>query len=467
VKVASTGAQFRTLRRVIAVVAVAVVAVGVGAYVLLENQRERLDTLAALQDEIEDRVAAAFDQSTVDTIRQATYAVIAEDREGARTLLGTAWPVAEGQVATNAHVATAFDPQGARTLRVVHPGGTQAHTVTDVWIHPGYSAFKEFHADARSADPDFRAAFENLPQPSGFDVALMSVDQAAALHEPLPLATPEELEAFRPGAHLAYVGYPVEGTSAQQTAAENPEPSVKFGYASSITDFFLFASDPDQSHLVRHSIPASGGASGSPIFNKEGHVVAVLSGGTVFDAGGVRQPSAVLENFGQRIDLLKTGLGSGASFDTAARLAYWKAEILPRFRRHRQQIYCDTAAALGAAAGETAVDAFHVSASLKEPDEIAGTIAYREHVVDVDAGRPYRFLAYGESGRALSTMLLRDGKPVGFAGTGTSFATIDFTSEATEQVTVRVLGQKDDPIDYELFVITTGDAGNAAFSCTS
>ncbi|MCP4381090.1 MAG: FHA domain-containing protein, partial [Hyphomicrobiales bacterium] len=47
VKVASTGAQFRTLRRVIAVVAVAVVAVGVGAYVLLENQRERLDTLAA------------------------------------------------------------------------------------------------------------------------------------------------------------------------------------------------------------------------------------------------------------------------------------------------------------------------------------------------------------------------------------------------------------------------------------
>lgn len=466
VKVASTGAQFRRLRRVVAAIAVAVVVVGAGAYILFDRQSGRLDNLAALQQDIEDRVATAFDDETLDTIREATYAVIAEDRDGTRTLLGTAWPVAKGRVATNAHVAAAFDPRSGRKLLVIHPGGQQAHTVTGAWIHPGYSALKAFRVDAADTDPDFRAAFANLPQPSGYDVALMAVDHAEDLHDPLPLATSEELEDFRAGAPIAYVGYPVEGTTAQRTAAENPEPSVKFGYASSITDFFLFATNPKRSYLVRHSIPATGGASGSPIFNKHGRVVAILSGGTVFDAGGVRQPSAVLENFGQRIDLLDAGLDADGSFDAAARLAYWKTDILPRFRRHRQQIYCDTAAALGASPGETAVDALHLSASLKDPDAtIAGPIAYREHAVDVDAGRPYRFLAYGENGRTLSAMLLRDEKPIGFAGTGTSFATIDFPSEEAGEVTVRILGRKDEPIDYELFVITTGDGGEAAFAC--
>ncbi|WP_421725101.1 trypsin-like peptidase domain-containing protein [Bauldia sp.] len=465
VKVASTGAQFKRLRRVVAAVVVAIVVVGVGAYVLIDRQGERLDALATLQQDIEARVASAFDETTIDAIRGATYAVVAEARDGTRTLLGTAWPVGDGKVATNAHVAAAFDPNGGRVLRVVHPGGGESHTVTGAWVHPGYAALKDFRAGDGRADPDFRAAFEGLPQPSGFDVAILDVDRPDALHAPLSLATADDLKDFGPGERLAYAGYPIEGTTAERAAAETPEPLVKFGYASSLTDFFLFATDPGRAYLVRHSIPATGGASGSPIFNEDGRVVAVLSGGTVFDAGGVRQPSAVLENYAQRVDLLEAGLG-GAGFDVVGAVTRWKTEVLPRFRRHRQQIYCDTAGALQAATGGAIAEALRLAASLKDPDTTAaGPIAYREHSVDVTAGQRYGFLAYGEAGRPVSVLLMRDGKPLGFAGTGSSFATIDYPSEAAEQLTVRILGEKDAPVDYELFVLTNGSAGGQAFDC--
>ncbi len=463
VKVVRSGEQFRRLRRTVGALAVVVIAVGIGSYFYIDYQAGRLDALETLQQEIDRKVAADFNSNDIAQFRNATYAVVIEGKDGSRTFLGTAWPVGDGWLATNAHVADKFDPRGARKLLVLHPGGKIAHTVTDAWIHPGYAALKDFRSKEGKADPDFNAAFEGLPQPSGFDVALLKVDQPEKLDPAFQLATPAEIAALAPGAKLAYAGYPVEGTAAERTAAEDPEPSVKFGYASSITDFFLFNTDPKQAYLIRHSIPASGGASGSPIFIPNGHVVAVLSGGTVFDAGGERQPSAVLENFAQRVDLLNARFDPASAFDVAANRAYWKDEILPRFGRLRQQIVSDAMAELqNTAPGRKVVETLDLKASLGDHGVVvAGPVAYSDHEVNVEAGRRYTFLAYGEVGRTLSLRLFRGDKAIGFAGTGTSFASIDFPSEATETLTLRVLGEKQNPVDYELFVMTTEGASTA------
>ncbi len=462
-KVVRTGEQFKRLRRTVGALAAVVLAVGVGTYFYLDYQTGRLDALATLQQAIEKKVSADFNDEVIATLKKSAYAVVAVGKDGSRTLLGTAWPVGDGWVATNAHVAALYDPNGVRKLLVVHPGGEITHSVTDAWIHPGYAAFKAFRAQEGRDDPDFRSAFEGLPQPSGFDVALLKVDQPDKLDKPLPLATPEEIAALGPGAKLAYAGYPVEGTTAQRTAAESPVPSVKFGYASSVTDFFLFGADPSQAYLIRHSIPATGGASGSPIFNRNGHVVAILSGGTVFDAGGERQPSAVLENFAQRIDLLNAKFNPSDAFDVAATRAYWTNVILPRFSRLRQQIVSDAMSELEAAApGTKAVETLHLKASLGDPEAVAaGPVAYREHDIPVEAGKRYTILVYGEVGRTVSLRLFRGDKAIGFAGTGTSFASIDFPSDASETLRLRVLGEKENPVDYELFVMTTEDASAA------
>ncbi|MCB1497901.1 MAG: trypsin-like peptidase domain-containing protein [Bauldia sp.] len=462
-KVVRSGVQFKQLRRVVGSLAIVVLVAGVGGYFYLDQQAGRLDALATLQEAIGKKVSADFSSELVARMKDSAYAVVLVGKDGSRTLLGTAWPVGEGMVATNAHVAAQYDPRGTRKLLVIHPGNTIVHTVTAAWIHPGYAALKDFRSKESRADPDFKAAFEGLPQPSGFDVAVLDVDNADKLGAPLELASPEEIAALGPGAKLAYVGYPVEGTTGQRTAADNPEPLAKFGYASSITDFFLFNTDPARAYLIRHSIPATGGASGSPIFNEQGHVVAILSGGTVFDTGGARQPSAVLENFAQRADLLNARLDPGVTFNVEDAVAYWHDTVLPRFGRHRQQIVADAAAALeDAAPGQKAVETLHLKSSLGDRDAVAaGPVLYREHEISVEPGKHYSIVAYGELGRPLSIRLFRGDEAVGFAGTGTSFATVEFVGEANETLTVRVLGEKNDPVDYELFVMVAENANTA------
>jgi hypothetical protein len=56
---------------------------------------------------------------------------------------------------------------------------------------------------------------------------------------------------------------------------------------------------------IEHSLPSTGGASGSPIVNARGEVVAILSGGNIIPSEVCpQQPNAAQVNFAQRIDVL-------------------------------------------------------------------------------------------------------------------------------------------------------------------
>ena len=448
--VVRSGVQMKRLRNTVAALAVVVIAGGAVGYTLLSGE---IDDLSALQTEIQEAVGKEFAPAVIDRIRDSAYAVVMVGSDGARTILGTAWPLGDRWLATNAHVASKYDAR--HEVMLIAPGGKETYLVSDAWIHPGYQAFKDFRTGEAKADPDFVAATEDLPQPSGFDIALLKVDDAT-FDKGLEVATEEDVRELGPGVKLAYAGYPVEGTATQRSVADNPEPTVKFGYVSSITDFFLFGAGPDHAFLIRHSIPATGGASGSPIFTPDGKIVAVLSGGTVFDSGGARQPSAVLENFAQRIDLLDAFDEPEAAFDAEAAANRWRNVILPRFSRLRQQVLDDTVAALEKAEpGKAVAETVHLNASLAGPDvTTAGPLAFTDHTIPVKAGQRYAVLAYGETGRSISMQLFRDGKAIGFGGAGTSFATIDYPADQDEVLTLRILGEANDPVDYELYVLT-------------
>ena len=76
--------------------------------------------------------------------------------------------------------------------------------------------------------------------------------------------------------------------------------------------------------LLRHNLPATGGASGSPIFNKDGEVVALLFSGNVhvkFQNGELveRTANAAQINFGVRVDMME-GMGKKVPFDEFIKL---------------------------------------------------------------------------------------------------------------------------------------------------
>ena len=76
------------------------------------------------------------------------------------------------------------------------------------------------------------------------------------------------------------------------------------GIVTSVRTFFLTAEGgPPQ--LIEHSLPSAGGASGSPIFDAHGQVIALLSGGNNIASKDGRIPNAALVNFAQRVDILR------------------------------------------------------------------------------------------------------------------------------------------------------------------
>lgn len=85
---------------------------------------------------------------------------------------------------------------------------------------------------------------------------------------------------------------------------------MQSGIVTAVTDYWLAPAAFEKRFSVQHNMGATGGASGSPIFNSRGQVVALLNAGNIIgtiNAQGnvVRAPSAAMINYGQRVDLLR------------------------------------------------------------------------------------------------------------------------------------------------------------------
>ena len=181
--------------------------------------------------------------------------------------------------------------------------GTKRKTygVTHVQIHKDYGAVNT------KVDPD---------------IAVLTIDGKHDNY--FELADKETLHNLKSGMSIAFLGFPMENLQENNVNIDNPVASMQSGIIVAVSDFDMKDAGGDGNFLLRHNLPATGGASGSPIFNKDGEVVALLFSGNVhvkFQNGELveRTANAAQINFGVRVDMME-GMGKKVPFDEFIKL---------------------------------------------------------------------------------------------------------------------------------------------------
>ena len=263
-------------------------------------------------------------------VRPSVYAVLSKSRIGNTTLDkkggGTAWVVAPGVLATNVHVARPFLPSAENghkgKVLIARSATDPPHDlrIVGVTLHPGYESLSQMRWRYRPFD---KSDFAWLRLPPSCDVALMRVhdDDRDKMGAPLTLASKEELQSLSPGEPLAYMGFPVESMMAGTMA--RPAPETDIGALSKTTDFFLERNSPERELFVHNTFRIEGGASGSPVFNTKGQVVAVVNAANFKFIGGQRISQGVT-SFAQRADLVYELLEKRADRAQRKRDAQWR-----------------------------------------------------------------------------------------------------------------------------------------------
>jgi len=223
---------------------------------------------------------------------------------------------------TNAHVAEMFEelPAGG-ALFVRSPGANgKEYKVISASKHPGFTAFLNFMAQ----DPFFVG--RRLDPFPAYDVGILRVEPGTNLGPTLELATREELADLKPGFPLAMAGYPAEAITGGAVQSIAATPTFAAGMISSITDMFQLPGDPAHSHMIHHNLPSAGGASGSPMVGPNGKIYAFNNAGEAFSIPGQpgRIPSGALQNYGQRVDLIRDLIDGKAAGVVEADRAYWQ-----------------------------------------------------------------------------------------------------------------------------------------------
>lgn len=177
---------------------------------------------------------------------------------------------------------------------LINGSNQQSYPISHVQIHRGYGVVNSKY------NPD---------------VAVLTIQGKHGSH--FNLAPPERLHALKSGDPIAFLGFPMENLSSNNVNLDNPVASMQSGIVVAVSDFELKDAGGDGNVLIRHNLPATGGASGSPIFDRNGEVVGLLFAINV--VGQVQQkesgitvqraPSGAQINFGIRSDLL-SGVGS-------------------------------------------------------------------------------------------------------------------------------------------------------------
>ncbi len=285
------------------------------------------EELAANKDRIEEALRKA---------RPSVYLVLLENAEGFENGLGTAWVVSDGTLATNAHVAEVFGQlaPGVRMLVRSNAETPRTYVVDSVIVHPGYAAFEHVWEGYVPVEGTDAKNANTIRFPGGAcDVGLLHLKAPfEGLAPPLPIESDVALCRLDAGDAVGYIGYPMEGVAFGGTPLHQPTAQTQIGSVTAMTDYFGAHGESAEARadnlLIQHSCPAAGGASGSPMIDAQGRVIAVLSAGNVLQiGGGPRISTGVGVNYGQRADLVNELLKDTADAKQAGRETAWESRI--------------------------------------------------------------------------------------------------------------------------------------------
>jgi antitoxin component YwqK of YwqJK toxin-antitoxin module len=225
---------------------------------------------------------------------EAVGLVVATQLDG-KSMIATAWAIGPDRYVTNAHVIAAvarITEAGGRAEIRVNRRPDLRFPIVEAKIHPQYGNVR-----------------------LGYDVGVLRI--AGEAPATLRVAGVGELRKLASGYRIAYLGFPSENLVGGNVKATDPIATMQSGIVTSVSDFSLGDGGFEKNQFIRHNLAVVGGASGSPVFNAAGDVVAVLNAGNMnvllndVTRTASRAPSAALVNFAQRADLVDEVLQRG------------------------------------------------------------------------------------------------------------------------------------------------------------
>jgi hypothetical protein len=446
------------------------------------NQVQQLTAdLAKVDDTLTQRAADEIDAAEQESVLAAVY-LVAKLENGEPVGQATAWAFAPKLLATNAHVTSKIEGHESDFI-LIGPKGERI-PIDRVKTHPGYA---DFIAYLPTVGGKKGGKFEPLDVINEYDVGIIYPGEplpAEDGQEPatLKLASEAEVHALKPGTAVAAVGFPIEGMTANMVVEHAPA-TLHFGNISSLTDVFMCrVDDPANRLLIQHTVPVTGGMSGSPLVDGSGKVIGVVSGGNTdkfvtevvvpkgaTTLGGkpeiekMRVPSAAMVNFAQRIDLLKKLSDGEINLDGAK--SYW-SDAAKKFESFFATAKADLVASVAATNNVTKPDSEKVEEGTLMPRE-AGIPWFdsRKHTLVLEPGHVYGFIANSKSGLPIALNVKKqstsaDEPPVFLkAKADAQQAPVSPLAPATwvtvdERMTVEVnvFGMIKQPADYELYV---------------
>jgi len=216
---------------------------------------------------------------------QSVYAVAIES-DGKRSIVGTAFAVDQDALATNAHVANLLRERGAvaeasADRRSLGGGGQASGTVRALAIRG--DTYEVSRITAVAIHPDWQ------PGSLRADAAVLRLERGATL-VPLQLAGDAAFKRLQRGTSLVSFGFPAISTDAQQ-----PRGRVSVDVVGDV-----------RGEYVQAGLAIAPGTSGSPVFDDEGSVVALVAGGDfVKDADGRLLPSGSQANWAISVERIR------------------------------------------------------------------------------------------------------------------------------------------------------------------
>ncbi|MFT3786615.1 MAG: trypsin-like peptidase domain-containing protein [Tepidisphaeraceae bacterium] len=241
----------------------------------------------------------------------------------------TAWSAAKGMLATNCHVADEFAGLKPGQTMVARPkdGSAKDLRIKSVKMHPGYAKFMGIQQQIWPIDLE-------RPYITACDVALLVVadEDVAKQADPIPLASDEDMKKMTAQSDVALVGFPLEGLAGGAVDVSHPSPFQQAGKVARFIDSTNGPANGDDAMMFNHSIPTRGGASGSPIINKDGKVIGLHCAADSANVEGAGRINYAGYAFGQHVRLLKDLLDNKADAKAEEYAKAWRASLSEKAR---------------------------------------------------------------------------------------------------------------------------------------